>query len=107
MIINFKKRLVGILATAICLVATHLWSEEFRPDLDYFPSRLHAAVFRNWDIVPRERLARVLATDVSTLETAGNELGLTKTKPLTTEEIHRNIEMVLRRNWPLFPRNQI
>ncbi|MEO5803267.1 MAG: hypothetical protein ABIR24_07030 [Verrucomicrobiota bacterium] len=82
-------------------------AEAIRPDLDYFPSRFHAAIFRNWDIVPHERLAKVLGVDASIIEKAGKELGLPKTKSLTPEEIHRNIEIVLRRNWPLFPRHQI
>ncbi len=97
----------GLLIVAISLIAPRLFGEEIRPDLDYFPSRLHAAIFRNWDIVPHERLAHVLGSDVSTIEKAGKELGLTKAKPTTLEEMHRNTELILRRNWPLFPRQQI
>lgn len=82
-------------------------AEEIRPDLDYFPSRLHAAIFRNWDIVPHERLAKVLGAKISVIEKMGKELGLPKTKPLTQEELARNVEIILRRNWALFPRNQI
>jgi len=93
--------------TLVGIFAFETKAEEIRADLDYFPSRLHAAVFRNWDIVPHERLATVLDTDVSALESVGRKLGLPKTKPLTPEEIRRNIEIVLRRNWPLFPRSQI
>src|SRR5687768_3759524 len=107
MIINFKKRLSQLLVAGICLGATQLLSEEIRPDLDYFPSRLHATIFRNWDIVPHERIAKVLETDISTIERTAKELGLSKTKQLSAEEIRRNIEIVLRRNWPLMPRNQI
>lgn len=80
---------------------------ELRPDLDYFPSRLHAAIFRNWDIVPPERLASVLQTDVATVRRAGAAMGLTPPPPLTPEEIRRNVEIVLRRNWPLLSRSQI
>ncbi|MGI8965855.1 MAG: hypothetical protein ACR2H1_07165, partial [Limisphaerales bacterium] len=82
-------------------------AEEIRPDLDYFPSPLHAAIFRNWDIVPLERVAAVLGTDLATLRNAGKTLGLSWPKPLSTEEIRRNVEIVLRRNWALLPRSQI
>lgn len=96
--------------TAFCflfIVLSPIFAEEIRPDLDYFPSRLHAAIFRNWDIVPHERLAKVLGANISTIEKVGKKLGLTKTKSLRPEEVTRNVEIVLRRNWPLFPRNQI
>ena len=29
---------------------------------DYFPDRLHTFIFRNWTLVPQERLAEVLET---------------------------------------------
>jgi len=80
---------------------------EISPELDYFPSRLHAAIFRNWDIVPHERLAAVLGTDVKTIRKTGHALGLEVPAPFTPEMIRRNVEMVLRRNWPLLPRPQI
>ena len=82
-------------------------AEADRPDLDYFPSRLHAAIFRNWEIVPSERLAKTLGTDEATIRKAGKALGLKPVPALTREEIRRNVEIVLRRNWGLFPRNQI
>jgi hypothetical protein len=91
-----------------CLVSTSIiGAETLPPDLEYFPSRLHAAVFRNWDIVPHERLARVLGTDTSRIQKLGKQLGLSVPKPLRAEEVSRNVEIVLRRNWAVFPRKQI
>lgn len=94
-----------LVAAALCTSALH--SQPIRPDLDYFPSRLHATIYRNWDIVPHDRLAKVLETDVKTIHKAGKEMGLTVPEPLTTEELHRNTEIIIRRNWPLVPRQQI
>ena len=93
----------------LCLLAALLLTAraELRPDLDYFPSRLHATIYRNWDIVPPERLAAVLQTDVATIRRAGEAMGLTPPSPLTPVEVRRNVEMVLRRNWPLLLRPQI
>ena len=34
-------------------------------------------------------------------------MGLSRVKPLTGEEIRRNVEIVLRRNWGVVPRKQI
>ena len=33
-------------------------------DFEYFPSRQHAFVWRNWSVVDKERLAEVMATSV-------------------------------------------
>ena len=104
-------RLNVIVSRLVCLVAVlivgNVGAEELRPDLDYFPSRLHAVIFRNWDIVPHERIAAVLETDVATVRKCGKTMGLAVPKPLTAEEVRRNVEIVLRRNWPLLPRTQI
>ena len=93
----------------LCLLAAQLVTAraELRPDLDYFPSRLHATIYRNWDIVPHEQLAAVLQTDAATIRRAGEAMGLTPPSPLTPVEVRRNVEMVLRRNWPLLLRPQI
>jgi hypothetical protein len=99
-----KGCLIGALSFLVIDIAQ---CEQLSAELDYFPSRLHAAIYRNWDIVQHDRLAEVIGTDVATLEKAGKELGLKKVKPLTPEEIRRNVEIVLRRNWPLMPRQQI
>lgn len=81
--------------------------EAIRPDLDYFPSRLHATIFRNWDVVPHDRLAATLKTDSATIRKVGKSLGLKPVPSLTAEETRRNVEIVLRRNWGLLPRPQI
>ena len=78
-----------------------------RPDLDYFPSRAYATVFRNWDIVPHERLAAALHSDPKTLRLAGKALGLKPPPSLSPEEVQRNVEIIIRRNWPLVPRPQL
>src|SRR5436190_22488096 len=96
------------LCALLCLaLLIPLNAEEMRPDLDYFPSTLHAVIFRNWDIVPHERLAKVLGTSVSALRREGGRLGLQRPKALSAEEVRRNVEIVLRRNWPVLPRQQI
>ncbi len=102
---SLLTRIILLLALSGLYNTCH--GEPLPPDLDYFPSRLHAAVFRNWDIVPHERIAEVLSTDKRGIQKIGRELGLTVPNPLTREEIHRNVEMVLRRNWGVLPRTQI
>ncbi len=89
------------------LIGLSLEAAPLRPDVDYFPSVPHAVIYRNWDIVPHERIAAVLGTDAKTISRAGREMGLTAPAKLSAEELQRNVEMVLRRNWPLLPRTQI
>ena len=75
--------------------------------LDWFPSREYAVIYRNWDVVPPARLASVLGTDIATLHKAGESMGLAVPAALTPEELRRNIEIILRRNWEVVPRAQI
>ncbi|PWU17671.1 MAG: hypothetical protein C5B50_10905 [Verrucomicrobia bacterium] len=77
------------------------------PGVDYFPSSECAMVFRNWDIVPHEQLARVLHCDKHALRSAGERMGLKVPPELSPSEVRRNVEIVLRRNWGLVPRSQI
>ena len=77
------------------------------PDIDYFPSRLHAVVYRNWDIVSHERLGRMLGADAKAIDSVGGQLGLRPVKSPSAEESRRNVEIVLRRNWGILPRTQI
>jgi PAS domain-containing protein len=81
--------------------------ESTRVDLEYFPSRLHAFVFRNWDIVPVERIATVLGTNPLQVLKTGKALGLPKPEKISAEMQRRNVELIIRRNWPLVPRAQI
>ena len=103
----FRRAVKFLLAGWLAGGAGLVRAEELRPDLDYFPSRLHAAVFRNWDIVPHGRLAAVLGTNVATIERLGDDLGLRNFLSFETNQSRRNIELVLRRNWALMPRPQI
>jgi len=91
----------------LLLLAANVCGAEDRADLEYFPSRLHAVIFRNWDIVPAERIARVLGTDKRTLRSTGKAMGLPEPERISPEMQRRNVELVIRRNWDLVPRGQI
>ncbi|MGZ4972735.1 MAG: hypothetical protein ACXWDN_08250 [Limisphaerales bacterium] len=101
-----KTTLATLLMTVLLAMRAGA-GEPMRVDLDYFPSRLHAFVFRNWDIVPVERIAHVLGTDARTVGKIAKAMGLQRPERITAEMQRRNVEMVIRRNWPLVPRGQI
>ncbi|MDB6056384.1 MAG: hypothetical protein JWO95_228, partial [Verrucomicrobiales bacterium] len=101
------KAAFATLIVSLLMVVRGTAGEPIRADLDYFPSRLHAFVFRNWDIVPTERIAKVLGTDVRMVGKVAKSLGLQKAEDVSAEMQRRNVEIIIRRNWPLVPREQI
>ncbi|MGL6194037.1 MAG: hypothetical protein ACRC2T_04360, partial [Thermoguttaceae bacterium] len=114
-----KKLLIisGFLA-AFSLMTKQLPAEEVVPPLpvgaympaipaDYFPSRTHAFVFRNWTVVPAEKIASVLKTDTEKVREIADSMGLAADPVISPEMKKRGYITVLRRNWHLLPYSQI
>jgi hypothetical protein len=76
-------------------------------DLPHFPSRLHAFLWRNWPLVPLERLAAVLDAPPNEIRDLGLALGLGPPPSLTENHLRRSYLTVLRRNWHLLPYSQL
>lgn len=75
---------------------------------DYFPSRQHAFVWRNWSVVDKERLAEVMATSVENIERMAVSMGLSKKQKIEPEWATTNGYItLLRRNWHLLPYEQL
>lgn len=75
---------------------------------NYFPSRLHAFVWRNWLLLPADHLAKVVGTDAKKIESIALSMGLPAQPKLQTEwSTSRGYITVLRRNWHLLPYNQL
>ena len=75
--------------------------------LPHFPDRLHAYVWRNWPLVPAERLARVVGAPRSDLLRLGESMGLSKPPPIPAAQQRRSYLTVIRRNWHLLPYEQL
>lgn len=73
----------------------------------WFPSRLHAFVWRNWSLVPLERLATVVGSSVEDLASIGRSMGLEPARGLSDRQRQRAHLTILRRNWHLLPYEQI
>jgi hypothetical protein len=73
----------------------------------HFPDRLHAFVWRNWELVPLERLARVVGTDPTNIQALGRSMGLAGPPAIPAEQERRSKLTVLRRNWHLIPYEQL
>lgn len=93
----------SILAQEALPVGNHPPALEF----PYFPNKLHAVVWRNWNLVSPERIAlTVAATPKQIIETA-NAMGLPPARQLSPDFNKRIYITVIRRNWHLLPYKQL
>lgn len=75
---------------------------------DYFPSRMHAFIWRNWTVVPQSRLATVLGATEKEVERVARSMGLPRQQSIQPEwATSRGYITVLRRNWHLLPYDQL
>jgi hypothetical protein len=79
-------------------------------ELEYFPDRLHAFIFKNWPLVHADRLAKVLETKTENVVQIAESMGLPQQDPnkiLPSWSSNRGYITVLRRNWHLLPYDQL
>lgn len=113
---NRQAALSVVLLFASC--HTCLWGAE-RPSplpqgpepepvaVPHFPSRLHAFLWRNWGLVPEERLARLLQAPLEDLRAVAASLGLPHEPAVDPAMERRGYLTLIRRNWHLLPYGQI
>ncbi len=73
----------------------------------HFPSRLHAFVWRNWQLVPVERLASVVGAQRGDILALARRMGLRKPPRITRDQQRRSYITVIKRNWHLLPYAQL
>ena len=76
-------------------------------EVAWFPSRMHAFVWRNWALVPLERMAEVVGAKTEELTSLGRSMGLEAPRGLTEAQRRRAHLTIIRRNWHLLPYDQI
>ncbi len=76
-------------------------------DFPHFPTRLHAFVWRNWFLVPIERLAKVAGCEPEKIQNLGRRMGLPAPEPIPADQHRRSYLTIIRRNWHLLPREQL
>ena len=72
----------------------------------YFPTPIQAVIFRNWEMVSKERLATVLETDVATVERLAFDMGLPEQEDVT-EWYKSGYITIIRANWHLLNYDQL
>ena len=73
----------------------------------HFPDRLHAFVWRNWPLVPAERMAEVVGAGPEDIRAIGKSMGLDGPPKITDDQWRRSYITIIRRNWHLLPYEQL
>ena len=73
----------------------------------HFPDRLHAYVWRNWQIVPTERLAEVVGAKPDDIVRMGTAMGLCAPPTITEDQVRRSTTTIIKHNWQLLPYEQL
>jgi hypothetical protein len=73
----------------------------------HFPDRLHAYVWRNWQITPLERMAAAIDAKPEELRALGHAMGLAAPPPISAGQWRRSYITVIRANWHLLPYEQL
>jgi hypothetical protein len=74
---------------------------------DHFPDRLHAFVWRNWEMVSLERMAEVLSATPQKVRDIGLSMGMPPHRTPPAEYQQRGYITLIRRNWHLLPYEQL
>lgn len=75
--------------------------------LQHFPSKLHAFLWRNWHLVPIDRLAKVVGAGPSDLMQLAVSIGLPPSVFIPSDQQSRSYLTIIRSNWHLLPREQL
>ncbi|MCW5550930.1 MAG: twin-arginine translocation signal domain-containing protein [Verrucomicrobiae bacterium] len=73
----------------------------------HFPSPLHTFVWRNWSLVPIERMARAVGARRSDLVRMGRAMGIGAPPRISRDQQARSYLTVIKRNWHLLPYDQL
>lgn len=115
MTLSRRKFLTSVsLLSAGVLAAPFVTGMRFSPrvgkapvPLTHFPNSLYAFIWRNWNLVPIERMAAVVGAQSDELRTIAKAIGLPIQKVVSQEQLQRSYLTIIRRNWHLLPREQL
>lgn len=74
---------------------------------EHFPSRQQAFVWRNWGMLPVERLAAVLDTSSANVCQLASDMGLAAEPQIDTDWLGKGYVTIIRQNWHLLPYEQL
>ncbi|MFV2066098.1 MAG: hypothetical protein ACC645_03900 [Pirellulales bacterium] len=100
---------IGLACSALSAAPIELPVGSNPPALSFphFPDRVHAFVWRNWQLVDADRLAAVLGTSVENVRRVATSMGLPPAPSVPDELRTRAYITIVRRNWHLLPYVQL
>ncbi|MFT3703511.1 MAG: hypothetical protein QM802_14200 [Agriterribacter sp.] len=109
-----RKYFFAIVFFLLCFSKT-IFSQEVLPtgshppalEFNYFPGKLYAVIWRNWNLVPVERIALTVGATPKQVHALAAAMGLPPAKTLSAEFNKQIYITVIRRNWHLLPYNQL
>src|SRR4051812_22975736 len=73
-------------------------------DFPHFPTRMHTFIWRNWNVVATDRIAKVLGTTSDKVAAVAASMGLPPGDPSDVAVLRqRGYITIIRRNWHLLP----
>jgi hypothetical protein len=75
--------------------------------LPHFPDRLHAFVWRNWQLLPARRMAEVVGASAGDMIRLGRSMGLAGPPRITVKQQRRAALTIVKRNWHLLSYEQL
>mgnify|MGYP002629738910 CR=1 FL=1 len=97
----------ALLLTVISSLQLPATSDRAPVAFDHFPTPTHTFVWRNWQLVPRERMATVLDCSEEEVLRLGTAMGLSDPGTISEDLQRRSYITVIRRNWHLLPYPQL
>jgi len=76
-------------------------------EFNYFPNRVYAMVWRNWDLVDPARLAKTVGCKQADILSLAESMGLPEARPIPSEYRKRMYITIIRRNWHLLSYEQL
>jgi hypothetical protein len=76
-------------------------------EFPHFPTRQQAIVWRNWEMVPVERIAKALNTNKENILKLAEEMGLNIPPDINEYWLERGYITIIRQNWHLLTYKQI
>lgn len=98
--------LIGVISAALAVELPTGPAREPVP-LPHFPDALHAYVWRNWQLVPADRLAKVVGSRPNDIRRMGRSMGLADAPAVPPGQTQRLSTTIIRRNWHLLPYEQL
>ena len=73
--------------------------EEKKLKVPHFPTAYQCVIFRNWGLVPEERIAKVVQTDIGTLRECATLMGLPENPEVSEEWVKKGYITIIHYNW--------